>query len=173
MDLLEVPRYPIGRFVYDADADDLKRQAWIDAIRRLPTELRRALAGLDCDALNRTYRYGGWSARQVVHHLADCHMCIFVRFKLALTRHEPEITSFDEDVWARSPDAHAAPIEPSLLILEGLHARWTCLLDSLVPVDFDRLVIHPEAGPQTLDRMLQYYAWHGTHHTAQIASIPR
>lgn len=173
MDLLEVTRFPIGRFVYDTEPDADKRNGWIDAIRRLPLELRRATAGLDRDGLNRTYRDGGWTARQVTHHLADAHMCVFVRFKLALTQHEPEITPFDEDAWVETADARSLPIEPSLLILEGLHVRWACLLETLNAEEFGRLVLHPHAGPQTLDRMLQYYAWHGAHHVAQVASIPR
>jgi uncharacterized damage-inducible protein DinB len=165
-------RYPIGAFTYDADVNDAKRRRSIEALRTLPEQLERALVGLEGEALDRPYREGAWSARQLVHHLADGHMNTFIRFKLTITEDNPTVKPFDENTWAVTPDT-TGPIQESLDIIKGLHARWVRLLESFAPSDFERTFVHPVRSPQTLDHWLQYMAWHGAHHATQIANIAR
>lgn len=167
----ESRRYPIGPFHWDPDSTQAKRKAWIDAIRDLPAELRRTVSELPEGAIDRSYRDGGWTVRQIVHHLADGHMNMFVRFKLAMTEEAPSIKPFDETTWAETPDGREPPIEASLEILDGLHLRWSWLLDRLSDGDFTRTVVHPLNGIQSLDRLLQYFAWHSRHHVAHIALV--
>jgi uncharacterized damage-inducible protein DinB len=164
-------RYPIGPFAWDPDSTPEKRRKWTDAIRSVPTELRTALSGLPDGGIDRSYREGGWTVRQIVHHLADGHMNIFVRFKLAMTEESPPVKPFDETTWAETSDGKDAPIDPSLEILAGVHERWAWLLDRLSDDDFAKTVAHPVNGATSLDRMLQYFAWHGRHHVAHIASV--
>jgi uncharacterized damage-inducible protein DinB len=170
---MENLRYPIGKFSYDADVTPEKRQAWIQEIERLPRELRRSVSGLSPRQLDTPYREGGWTVRQLAHHLADSHMNSFIRFKLALTETTPTIKPYDQDRWATTGDVTGADIEPSLALLDGLHARWARLLSSLSAEDFARQLNHPESGVQTLERMLQLYAWHCRHHVAHIDSLRR
>jgi hypothetical protein len=132
--------------------------------------LKAAIARLNEPQLDTPYRPGGWTVRQVVHHLPDSHMNAFVRFKLALTEEEPTIKGYDEARWAQLADAKA-PTDPSLLLLENLHKRWILLLDSLTPSDWQRKFRHPERGAVTLENNLQLYAWHGRHHVAHITAL--
>lgn len=163
-------RYPVGRFqrVENLTAD--QRTPLISAIAEAPAKLRQAVAGLNEQQLDTPYRPGGWTVRQVVHHLPDSHMNSVVRFKLALTEDEPTIKPYDEALWAKLPDAKGA-VEPSLVLLESLHTRWITLLDALSPSDWKRAVRHPEMGLLTLDGLLQLYSWHGRHHVAHITSL--
>lgn len=163
-------RYPVGRFqrVENLTAD--QRTPLISAIAETPAKLRQAVAGLNEQQLDTPYRPGGWTVRQVVHHLPDSHMNSFIRFKLGLTENEPTIKTYEESLWANLADAKA-PIEPSLVLLESLHTRWITLLDSLSPSDWKRAVRHPEMGLLTLDGLLQLYSWHGRHHVAHITSL--
>lgn len=163
-------RYPIGKFQRVENATDAQRRASIAAIAEAPARLRQAVAGLNEQQLDTPYRPGGWTVRQVVHHLPDSHMNAYVRFKLALTEHEPAIKTYEEARWAELADTKAA-IEPSLLLLDNLHQRWIVLLNSLAPSDWQRKLRHPEAGLLTLDSMLQLYSWHGRHHVAHITSL--
>lgn len=167
----EDPRFPIGRFQELANPSTEQRAAWIDQIRGLPAELRAAVQGLDDGQLDAPYREGGWTVRQVAHHLPDSHLNAYVRFRLALTEEEPTIRPYDEGRWAELSDARRAPVELSLSLLEALHARWVMLLEAMGTDDFARRLIHPESGPQTLDRVLQLYAWHGRHHLAHITGV--
>ena len=165
-------RYPIGRFRRPPTVrdDDLRR--WIDEIGGLPEELRRATDGLDRQQLDTPYRDGGWSARQIVHHLADSHMNSVIRFRLALTEDEPTIRPYRQDAWADLLDSRQAEIESSLAILSGLHARWVVLLRDFDPAVWSRTFLHPESGRAIrLDVNLALYAWHGRHHTAQIERL--
>jgi uncharacterized damage-inducible protein DinB len=168
---MEKLRYPIGKFSFDVDITPEKRAAWIGDIERLPGELRRALSGLSAEQLDTPYREGGWTVRQLAHHIADSHMNSFIRVKLALTESNPTIKPYDQDEWVTTADVTGVDVELSLVLLEGLHARWTRLLASLPPSDFARTFNHPEIGMQTLDRQLQLYAWHGRHHVAHIVSL--
>ncbi len=168
---MEKLRYPIGKFSFDVDITPEKRRAWIAQIEGLPRELRRAVSGLSAQQLDTPYREGGWTVRQLAHHLADSHMNAFIRWKLALTESSPTIKPYDQDEWVTTTDVTDMEVEPSLALVEGLHARWTKLLSSLTPPDFARAFNHPESGVQALERQLQLYAWHGRHHVAHIDSL--
>jgi uncharacterized damage-inducible protein DinB len=163
-------RYPIGKFQKSASITDAERRALIGAVAEAPAKLKAAVSRLSEEQLDTAYRPGGWTVRQVVHHVPDSHMNSFVRFKLALTEDEPTIKTYDEALWAQLADARE-PIEPSLALLENLHKRWVALLKSLTPADWGRRLRHPEMGVITLDELLQLYAWHGRHHIAHITSL--
>ncbi|AEI39609.1 putative metal-dependent hydrolase [Paenibacillus mucilaginosus] len=164
-------QFPIGTFTPPAEAEPSQIRAWIDEIERLPSELRAALSGADEKLLNTPYREGGWTVRQVVHHMADSHMNSYVRFKLALTEEEPTIKPYREDRWAELDDALDAPVELSLVLLEQLHARWTLLLRSLSGDQLSRTFRHPESGIVPLYANIGIYAWHGRHHLAHIRLV--
>lgn len=164
------PRYPVGRFTRPEEITAAHLQEWIQAIEEAPAHLRQAVAGLTEVQLDTPYREGGWTVRQVVHHLADAHMNSFCRLKLALTEQNPTIKPFEENDWAETPDAARAPIAPSLALLEGLHARWTVLLRSLTPEQFTRTIQHPQAGTQRVDTLTGLYAWHSRHHVGHVTT---
>jgi len=164
-------RYPIGELVLVPDLTESQRPELIDAIRETPGHLASAVAGLTAAQLDTPYRPGGWTVRQVVHHVPDSHMNALVRFKLALTEERPTIKTYDEARWAELADAKSTPIEPSLALLENLHKRWDQLLRSLTPDQWSRKMQHPEMGLVTLDGYLQVYAWHGRHHVAHITAL--
>ncbi|MEO6463828.1 MAG: YfiT family bacillithiol transferase [Candidatus Eisenbacteria bacterium] len=166
------PRYPLGPFTFAGSATPEERAGWIDRIAEAPARLRAAVAGLDDEQLETPYREGGWTVRQVAHHLPDSHMHACLRFRLALTEDGPAIRPYDEDKWARLHDARTAPVEVSLRLLDALHERWVPLLRSLSAADFARGLVHPEhpAG-MTLEKLLALYAWHGHHHVAQIEHL--
>ncbi|HKS66816.1 MAG TPA: bacillithiol transferase BstA [Candidatus Acidoferrales bacterium] len=163
-------RYPIGKFHKAAGITEPQRRELISQIADAPAKLRAAVAGLDERQLDTPYRPGGWTVRQVVHHVPDSHMNSFVRFKLALTEDVPTIKTYEEALWAELADAKE-PIEPSLVLLENLHKRWLVLLNSLSAAGWQRKLRHPEMGILTLDELLQLYAWHGRHHVAHITSL--
>ena len=164
-------RYPIGSFKLEgAPTDEHIRQA-IDEIAEAPAKIRAAVEGLSSEQLATSYRPGGWTVRQVVHHVPDSHLNSYCRFKLALTEDEPTIKAYHEDRWAELDDSRATPIEVSLALLDSLHARWIVLLKSLGPVDFQRTFRHPEIGLVTLAQNVCLYAWHGRHHAAHITSL--
>jgi len=164
-------RYPIGKFKYDPAPDPQKRAGWMRDIADLPARARAVVDGLSAAQLDTPYRDGGWTVRQVVHHLADSHMNAFIRFKLALTEDAPIIKPYNEKAWATLADVQGIDIEHSFRLLEGLHARWSALLSSLTPEQLDRTFLHPESGPQKIDRTLQTYAWHGRHHVAHVQGL--
>jgi uncharacterized damage-inducible protein DinB len=164
-------RYPTGRNTFDPDVTPEKRAKQIAAIKATPAALRGAVRGLTDAQLNTPYRDGGWTIRQVAHHVPESHMNAYIRFKLALTEDNPTIRAYNEDAWSKLPDVAKEPIETSLVLLETLHKRWITLLESMKQEDFTRPLVHPEIGPVTLDRMLQTYAWHGAHHTAHITGL--
>ncbi|HVC47208.1 MAG TPA: bacillithiol transferase BstA [Terracidiphilus sp.] len=165
------PRYPIGRFCLPAEASAGVRASQIDTLRDLPARLRESVAGLTEAQLDTPYREGGWTVRQVVHHVADSHMNAYVRVKLALTEDWPTIKPYDEAAWAELADGRMVPVEVSLALIEGLHARWVALLESLGERDFERGYNHPESGRQTLAGVLALYSWHSRHHTAHITAL--
>lgn len=165
-------RYPIGPFrrPTSVSADDLR--TWIDALARLPSELKRASDGLDREQLDTPYRDGGWSPRQIVHHVADSHMNSLIRFRLALTEDTPTIKPYHQDAWSELVDSRHAEIGSSLEILGGLHARWVVLLEGFDSDAWGRTFVNPESGRVIrLDVNLALYAWHGRHHTAQIERL--
>jgi uncharacterized damage-inducible protein DinB len=169
---MEDARYPIGRFVFQGKATPQLRERWIGEIAAAPGALRAAVAGLIPVQLDTPYRDGGWTVRQVVHHVPDSHINAYTRVKLALTESVPVIKPYDEARWAELPDVAATPIETSLTLLECLHRRWVLLLRSLGPSDMSREVRHPEHNRiMNLDELLALYAWHGLHHVAHITSL--
>lgn len=165
-------RYPVGRFDMDAPITDADRPKLIALIAEAPGNLRNAVAGLSRDQLETPYRPGGWTVKQVAHHVPDSHMNAYCRFKLALTEDEPTIKPYNEAAWADLADSRRVPIEVSLDLLDALHLRWVALLRSMDPADFRRGFRHPEHGRvMTLDQALGLYAWHGRHHVAHITSL--
>ena len=163
-------RYPIGPFDDPAPITADMRRLAITTIAELPFQLRRAVAGLLDSQLDTPYRPNGWTVRQVVHHVADSHMNAFVRTKLGLTEHQPTIKPYDQDSWVPLADSRL-PVDLSLSIVDGVHARWSELWRSLTPPQFGRVFHHPEIGVVTLDSQLQMYAWHSRHHVAHITSL--
>jgi hypothetical protein len=152
-------------------ATDDQRRAAIEEIRALPARMREAIAGLTESQLDTPYRPGGWTLRQVVHHVPDSHVHAYIRLKLALTEDAPTIKPYDEKTWAELADTRM-PIEVSLQLLEAVHARWVVVAQAMKPADFARTFTHPEypEGPRTLDWHLQAYAWHSRHHLAHITA---
>ena len=146
----------------------------IDAIAATPAAVRAAVAGLGDAQLDTPYRPGGWSVRQVVHHLPDSHLNAYCRFKLALTEDAPTIKPYDQDAWATMPDGRSELVAESLALLDALHARWVYLMRRMRPDDFLRTLNHPEWDrPLSLDVMLALYSWHGRHHVAHITELRR
>jgi hypothetical protein len=162
------PRYPVGEFVFDNDVTTEKRRGWIAQLAALPTDVRRAISALPPGGLETPYREGGWTACQVIHHLADSHLNAYVRIKLALTEETPPIKTYEEQLWAELPDGKAADLAPSLAILDGVHHRAIVLLRSLSDEQFARTATHPQWGTMTVDFLIQLYAWHCRHHLAHI-----
>ncbi len=164
-------RYPIGRFFLPERVSENDRAAGIAAIAALPAQLSSAVDGLNGDQLNTPYREGGWTIRQLVHHVADSHINAYARFRLALTEDWPVIKAYEEARWAELEDARNLPVEVSLALLESLHRRWWVLLQSLDGGDWRRGYVHPENGRQRLDQVLASYSWHGRHHTAHVTGL--
>lgn len=164
-------RYPVGRFEPAAEATDVLRDEALGILDAAPGRLREAVRGLDDARLDTPYREGGWTVRQVVHHLPDSHLNGYVRTRWALTEERPRIKVYEQAAWAELPDARSAPVELSLALLEAVHARWLPLLRSLGPADLACRVVHPEGGEPTVDTLIQLYAWHSRHHTAHILGL--
>ncbi|MBS1839770.1 MAG: bacillithiol transferase BstA [Acidobacteria bacterium] len=165
------PRYPIGKLEIPAAVTPALRQSAIQTIAETPAKFRAAVKGLNDAQLDTPYRDGGWTVRQVVHHVPDSHMNAYIRFKLALTESSPTIKPYDEAQWAQLADSRSTPIEVSLALLDSLHLRWVELLRSFKAEDFARKLIHPEHGEKNVDWLLFVYAWHGPHHTAHITEL--
>ena len=165
------PRYPIGQYEPQPYSEK-QLQAWLTDIRFLPGHLENAILNLDEAQLDTPYREGGWTVKQLIHHVADSHMNSFIRFKLALTENEPTIKPYEEQLWAELPDVSEVPINTSLTLLHALHARWIVLLQSLQEADWQKTLKHPaHEKPLTLWFMLGLYAWHSRHHTAHITTL--
>lgn len=164
-------RYPIGKFKMESNLTDTQRQQYIAHIAETPAKLRAAVARLSDQQLDTPYRPGGWTVRQVVHHLPESHMNAYVRFKLTLTEEQPTIKPYDQEKWAQMEDARTAPIEMSLTLMDALHQRWALVLRALKAADLARTFRHPEMGVLNLDAYLGLYSWHGRHHVAHITSL--
>ena len=168
-------RYPIGNFEWlqpdTPEASAKAREEQIDVLAKTPLQMRSAVQGLSAPQLDTPYRPEGWTVRQVVHHVPDSHMNAYMRFKLALTEHQPEIKTYREDEWAKLADSTITPVEVSLQLLAALHSRWVDLLRSMKASDFERTLYHPERGVLTLEQMLALYAWHSAHHLAHITTL--
>lgn len=160
-------KYPIGQFTCGETISSEDIQHWIEEIKTLPVRLHEAVDGLAEEMLENTYREGGWTIRQLVHHIADSHLNSYIRFKLALTENNPTIKPYAEDKWAELPDSKL-PIEISLNIIQSLHERWVFLLENLADAQHKRTFIHPDSGGIPLEMNIGLYAWHGNHHLAHI-----
>jgi len=165
-------RYPTGKFTFDPDVTPDTRTKSIAAIREAPALMRAALQGLSDAQLDTPYRDGGWTPRQIAHHVPESHMNAYIRFKLALTENNPTIKPYDENLWAKTPDVAREPAATSIALLESLHKRWVTLLEAMKSEDFARTVFHPEHKRElSLDWMLQLYSWHGKHHASHITGL--
>jgi uncharacterized damage-inducible protein DinB len=162
--------YPIGKFEWTGPNTQTDRATYIANISSLPDKLRATVAGLSDEQLDLPYRPGGWTVRQLVHHIADSHMNAYIRFKLALTENEPFVKPYDEKAWAQLPDSEL-PIDISLQLIDALHERWSVVLSDMKPADFGRKLNHPEHGIVELDRFLALYSWHSKHHVAHITGL--
>lgn len=167
------PRFPIGKFDHNITVTKEMRNDFIKTIESLPSQLRKEVENLSRQQLDTPYRDGGWTVRQVTHHLPDSHINSYVRFKLALTENNPAIKTYEEHLWAELPDTFKTPIDVSLNLLESLHARWAILLRSLTDEQFERTFQHPEWGDITLSKTLALYAWHCEHHLAHITELKK
>ena len=164
-------RYPIGRLREEGPLGEERRLELIAQVAETPERLRAAIHGLGHEQLDTPYRHGGWTVRQVIHHVPDSHMNAYVRFKLALTEESPTVRPYAEALWALLPDTGRTAPEVSLALLDALHKRWVILLRAMTAGDFARTLNHPEKGLLTLDQMLALYAWHGRHHVAHITAL--
>lgn len=166
------PRYPVGPFESVGRGLTVEeRDRFIGTIEAHPANMRAAVAGLTDVQLDTPYREGGWTVRQVVHHAADSHVNAYVRFKLAVTAEGATVGTYEQTAWAELPDAKEAPVEGSLTILDGLHARWVGFLRSLSPEQFGRSIHHPEVGDITVDVLLEIYGWHCPHHEGHVTAL--
>jgi uncharacterized damage-inducible protein DinB len=165
------PRYPIGNFAMPVQVSPARRQEAIEEIAATPSKMRAAVKGLSDSQLDTPYRDGGWTVRQVVHHVPDSHLNAYVRLKLALTEEKPTIKPYNESAWAELADSKSTPIEVSQSLLDAVHVRFVQLWHSLKPEHFARVLVHPEHGERTVDWLLFLYEWHGKHHTAHITEL--
>jgi hypothetical protein len=163
--------YPIGKCEYPPSVSVEARNQDIADLEAAPTRFRQAVAGLNDAQLNTPYRPGGWTVRQVVHHVADSHLNGCIRFRFALTEPEPTIKPYDEKKWAELIDARTLPVDVSLELIDSLHRRWATLMRSLSDGDFARTLNHPELGVLRLDTYLASYGWHCRHHAAHITGL--
>jgi len=164
-------RYPVGKYITQPFSEKLLGE-WLIDIKNLPQHLENAILNLDESQLNTTYRDGGWTVKQVVHHVADSHMNAYIRFKLGLTEVNPTIKPYDEVAWAEMIDTKNLPVNISLTLLHALHARWYEILKNMSNADMDKPIFHPEHKKEmTLWYLLGNYAWHSRHHVAHITSL--
>ena len=163
-------RFPIGKFDKNIEVTSELRKSFVKTIEDLPNNLENAVADLSDEQLDTPYRPEGWTVRQTIHHVADSHLNAYIRFKLALTEDAPTIRPYYEDRWAELADSQM-PIDVSMKIVEGVHSRWTNFLNAMSDEDFKKLLIHPESGTWTLEKMLGLYDWHSKHHTAHIMNL--
>lgn len=166
-------QYPIGERVRRTEFSDASRADAVASIERTPANVRRAVDGLSDAQLDARYRPGGWTLRQVVHHLADAHAIISTRVRTALTEDSPRVKTWDEAPWAELSDAKSMPIDGSLAILDAVHARLVYLLGTLTPDQWRRTMVHPEWGIFSIDDLIELCSWHGAHHTAHISELRR
>jgi hypothetical protein len=164
-------RYPLGRFTWPTAVTSEDRAGYIGRIASQPKRLREAVAGLTDQQLDTPYRDGGWTVRQVIHHLPDSHMNSVVRFKLALTEDKPVIKPYEEQLWAELGDVTGTPVEVSLALLENLHARWVVLLRAITKEGWKREFQHPANGLISLEKNLALYAWHGDNHIGHVTAL--
>jgi uncharacterized damage-inducible protein DinB len=169
---IEALKFPIGQFIPPKEITTAILEGYITDIATFPERLKKEVKNLTDEQLDTPYRTNGWTIRQVVNHCADSHMNSFTRFKLALTEDKPTIKPYYEERWAELDDSKNMPIRPALLMLEGIHQRWTILLKSLSKEQLKRSFIHPEHGKEIfLKENIGIYAWHSNHHLAHITTL--
>lgn len=168
---MDDPRYPVGRFEVEGEITAERRAEWLRQVEEAPARLRAAVQGLSDAQLDTPYREGGWTVRQVVHHVPDSHMNAYIRFKLALTEDVPAIKTYEEARWAELPDSRDTPPEVSLALLDAVQRRWVVLLRALGEAEWVRTFRHPEWGEISLEKTLALYAWHGRHHVAHVTRL--
>ena len=169
--LLDSLRFPVGKFAAVKDSDAAMRAKWIDEIDATPAIITALVSNMTAAEMKTPYRAGGWTAAQVVHHMADSHVNAYIRTRFVLAEEHFTVKPYDESRWAEFPDAKELDVAPSVSILDGVHARWAALLRTLKPADFARQLLHPERGPMTLDSLIQLYAWHGKHHAGHLRIV--
>lgn len=168
---IEDLRYPIGKYEPQPFSDQFK-QVWLNDIRFLPQSLEAALTNLDEAQLLTPYREGGWTVKQLVHHVADSHINAYCRFKMGMTEENPTIRSYQEKLWAELKDTQLLPVNISITLLFALHARWHAMLNGMTNEEYKRTIFHPEQKKNlTLWHLLGMYAWHGKHHVAHINAL--
>ncbi len=168
---IDALRFPVGPFKAKAGLSAEERKNLIDEIARFPGEFRTAVESLSKSHLDTAYREGGWTARQVAHHVPDSHMQGYVRFKLTVTEDTPTIKTYHQAAWGETQDSRSAPIDSSLALLEALHERWVLFLRSLSDENFKKTYRHPDLGELSLETTLQLYAWHGKHHLGHVRLV--
>jgi hypothetical protein len=164
-------RFPIGRLAMKPDIDPATRTRLIDDIAAMPAALAAAVGGLSAAQLDTPYRDGGWTVRQVVHHLADSHVNAYIRMRLAVTEDNPTLKPYDEEEWAKLDDARTGDIALSMPLIDALHRRWVVFMRGLPAEAFARPIVHPASGQLTVDKLLQIYGWHSRHHVAHVAAL--
>jgi hypothetical protein len=164
-------RYPIGHFAPPETLSLRERALALETLRELPRKLRMAVEDLSGDQLETPYREGGWTVRQVVHHVADSHSVAYARVRFALTEDWPTVKPYQEDRWAELEDARQGAIAPSLDLLTGLHTRWVELLTGLEEKEWKRGYLHPESGRLSVEQVLALYDWHSRHHLAHVTGL--
>ncbi len=166
---LEQLRYPIGRFArLPAPLDRAARAAHIDIIEQTPAIFLSLTTGRTDAQLDTPYRPGGWTVRQVVHHVPDSHINAYIRMKCAVTEDAPAIKAYDETKWAELPEAKTGPAGMSVALLDALHRRWVMFLRALTDAEFAKVYVHPELGRVPLDEALALYSWHCRHHAGHM-----
>ena len=164
------PRYPIGKYEPKPYSQQQKEQ-WLNDLKFLPTDLEMAVTNLDEFQLDTPYREGGWTVKQLVHHVADSHANAYIRFKLGLTEDNPPVKPYNEKEWALLNDVQTVPINVSLTWLHAMHQRWVASIRDLTDEQWQRTVLHPQHNEISLWFLLGMYAWHGKHHTAHITTL--
>jgi hypothetical protein len=169
---LEKLKFPVGHYQEPAVIDRAQLEDWMMQIQLLPAKLHQLVSNMTEEELDRPYRPGGWTGRQVIHHIPDSHMNAYIRFKLALTEDHPDVRPYFEDRWAELADGKFAPPQVSLNLLDSIHQRWILLLRSLTDADLDRTYFHPASHKVfKLRSVIGMYAWHGEHHFAHVKSL--
>ncbi|MEP7164767.1 MAG: YfiT family bacillithiol transferase [Ferruginibacter sp.] len=169
--MIETLKYPIGKYIEQPFSNEQLKE-WLLDIGSLPQHIEYAITNLDEAQLDTPYREGGWTVKQVVHHVADSHMNAYIRFKLGLTEEDPAIKPYEEKAWAEMIDSKNIPINVSITLLYALHSRWSEILKNISREEWNRTVFHPEHKKQmTLWFLLGMYAWHSRHHVAHITSL--
>jgi len=169
---IENQRYPIGQFEYGKTYSEEELQQAIKKLEEFPARLKKLVTGMKDEQLDTPYREGGWTVRQVIHHIADSHMNAYIRFKLALTEDKPTIKPYNEKAWAEMIDARTLAPSVSLSMLAAIHERWTTILKAMKPEDFNRSFFHPENMRfHELSELVAMYAWHSDHHYEHVSLV--